>query len=293
MKIRELRALVTLAEELHFGRAAERLGIAQPQLSEIIRRLESEARVTIFTRRPRVRMTHGGEVVVETARRVLVELESGTERARAVAAGRTGSVALGFSPVAMCSDLPATLRDFADAHPGVDLDLSEGTTGPLYERLDQGRIDVIITREPARDEHLESLRFARDHINVILPTGHPAAAEDPVPPQRLAGEPFTLFPRHAAPDYHDRIVRWGEKAGLVPNLTREIDSWMASVALVGSGLTLAFGTALLSRIVVPGVVYRNLAADPLDVSFWMTWQPGRLSPAAESFVSHVRETRTG
>lgn len=293
MKIRELRALVTLAEELHFGRAAERLGVAQPQLSEMIRRLESDARVTIFTRRPQVRMTHGGEIVVETARRVLAELESGTQRARAVAAGRTGRVALGFSPVAMCSDLPEVLSSFAAVNPDVELDLSEGTTGPLYARLEHGHLDVIITRETARDEPFESLRFARDHINVILPDGHPAAAEDPIPPARLADEAFTLFPRQAAPEYYDRILRWAEDAGLVPNLTREIDSWMASVALVGSGLTLAFGTALLSRIDVPGVVYRNLDADPLDVSFWMTWQPGRLSPAADRFVEHVRATRAG
>ncbi|HEY0044617.1 MAG TPA: LysR family transcriptional regulator, partial [Allosphingosinicella sp.] len=106
MKIRELKALATLAEELHFGRAAERLGIAQPQLSEMIRRIESEARVTIFERRPHVRVTHGGAVLVETARRVLAELDAGTQRARAVAAGRIGRVSLGFSPVAMCSDLP-------------------------------------------------------------------------------------------------------------------------------------------------------------------------------------------
>jgi DNA-binding transcriptional LysR family regulator len=291
MKVRELRALVTLAEELHFGRAAERLGIAQPQLSEMIRRIENEARLPIFTRRPQVVVTHGGEVLVETARRVLAELEAGTQQARAVAAGRTGRVSLGFSPVAMCSDLPEVLRSFAEANPEIEINLVEGTTEPLRRSLDQGEVDLIIARESAPDSGISVIRFARDHINIILPEGHPATVNDPVPPEQLAGEAFTMFPRALAPQYRDRIVRWAADAGLAPRFDREVGSWMANVALVSAGLSLAFGTALLSRIGVPGVVYRNLKGEPLDVSFWMSWRPERLSPAAQRFVEHVRATR--
>ncbi|PSJ41912.1 LysR family transcriptional regulator [Allosphingosinicella deserti] len=291
MKIRELKALVTVAEELHFGRAADRLGMAQPQLSELIRRPEADTRVTIFTRRPHVRLTPGGAALVDTAREVLGTLEAGTERARAIAAGRIGRVTLGFSPVAMCSDLPHVLRSFAETYPDVELDLCEGTTAPLRRRLDQGSVDVIITREAEQDETTESVRFALDHINIILPAGHPATTTDPVAPECLREEAFTLFPRSAAPDYHDRIMRWANNAGLSPIFTRATDSWMASLGLVGGRLALAFGTDLLSRITVPGIVYRNLAADPLDVSFWMSWQPERLSPAASRFVDHVRATR--
>jgi DNA-binding transcriptional LysR family regulator len=94
-----------------------------------------------------------------------------------------------------------------------------------------------------------------------------------------------------APRYRDRIVRWALDAGLTPHFTREVESWMANVALVSAGLSLAFGTALLSRIVVPGIVYRNLGAEPLDVSFWMSWRPDKLSPAAPRFLEHVRATR--
>jgi DNA-binding transcriptional LysR family regulator len=291
MKVRELKALVTLAEELHFGRAADRLGIAQPQLSEMIRRIETEAQLPIFTRRPQVAVTHGGEVLVETARRVLAELQAGTNQARAVAAGRTGRVSLGFSPVSMCSDLPEVLRSFAHANPHVELNLVEGTTEPLRRSLDQGSLDLIIARDSAPDSGVSVIRFAQDHINIILPVGHPAAESDPIPPERLAGEEFTIFPRALAPQYRDRIVRWTLESGLKPHFTREVESWMANVALVSAGLSLAFGTALLSRIGVPGVVYRNLDAKPLDVSFWMSWRPDSLSPAAERFVEHVRATR--
>ncbi|QAY76121.1 LysR family transcriptional regulator [Sphingosinicella sp. BN140058] len=292
MKSRELKALIAVAEELHFGRAAERLGMAQPQLSALIRRIEADTRVTLFIRRPHVRLTHGGAALVDTAREMLAGLEAGVQRARAIAAGRAGRVKLGFSPVAMCSDLPEMLRSFAEAHPDVELDLCEGTTAPLQRRLEQAALDVIITREAPQDETTASLRFAFDHINLILPARHPAAAAaGSVEPGRLRGEAFTLFPRAAAPEYHDRIMRWAADAGLQPVLSRETDSWMASIAFVGAGLALAFGTDLLSRIAVPGIVYRNLAAPPLDVSFWMSWQPGRLSPAALRFVEHVRATR--
>lgn len=290
MNIRELRTLLVLAEERHFGRAAERIGMAQPQLSLMVRRLETEAGVTLFTRRPQVAPTEAGAVVLDTARRVLADFEAGTRRARAIAEGHAGMVRLGFSAVAMCSDLPALVRAASQDDPGLEFDLFEGTTQPLLERLERGALDIVVSREPGVGA-LQSIRFAADRVKLILPLGHPAAAADPIDPAHVAGARFSMFRRSDAPAYHDRILRWAEAVGLRPNVTLATESWIAGVALVATGLTFAFGTELLSRIAVPGVVYRDVAGEPLDVGFWMSWDPERLSPAARRFVERARATR--
>jgi DNA-binding transcriptional LysR family regulator len=291
MKIQELKLLVAVADELHFGRAAERIGMAQPQLSASIRRLEEEAGVAIFTRRPRVLLTPAGKEMVDMARRLLAELESGTARARAIAAGQIGRASVGFSPPAMCSDLPALIQQFLGGKHDVELKLIEGLTGGLREQLERRELDLVVTREPVWGEGLESMKFAPDVMNLLLPAGHPAAAQETIDAATLGEEEFILFPRSSAPHYHDRIWLWCREHGLNPNVTRETDSWMAVLGMISAGLGLSFGTHLLGRIPFPGVVYRKLKGDPLDVSFWMSWDPSHVSPAAERLIRHICEQK--
>lgn len=225
--------------------------------------------------------------MVETARRLLAELESGTSRARAIAAGRMGRASLGFSPPAMLSDLPALVREFLTDHPEVELKLVENTTGPLRQQLEQRQLDLVVTREPIWGEGLESIRFAADFMNVLLPMGHPAAAQEVVDPPALSGHDFILFPRASAPHYHDRITLWCRENGLQPKVIWETESWMAVLGMIGAGLGLSFGTEALGRIPFPGVVYRKLGRNPLDVSFWMSWDPARVTPASERLIRHI------
>jgi DNA-binding transcriptional LysR family regulator len=129
-------------------------------------------------------------------------------------------------------------------------------------------------------------------MNVVLPIGHPAAAQDTVDPATLAAEEIIIFARSSAPRYHDRIWLWCRENGLNPNVTRETDSWMANLGMISAGLGISFGTDLVSRIAFPGVVYRKLGKNPLDVSFWMSWDPAQLSPAAATLARHICQTRT-
>ena len=289
MKLRELQCLVVVAEELHFGRAALRLGMAQPQLSEQIRRMESSAGVSLFVRRPRILLTPAGEVMVAMARRMLAELSEGMARAKAVAAGLTGRVTIGFSPPAMCSDLPQLLRKFLAEHPNVELKLVEGTTGPLRNALEAGELDLIVVREAIWEESFKTARFARDEINLALPESHPLAGKSSIKAGELAAEEFILFPRSSAPHYHDRIMSWCKDIGLQPIISRETDSWIAVLSMIGAGFGLSLGTKLLSRIPFPGVVYRDLDAPVLDVGFWISWAPDRVSPSAERLLRHVEQ----
>lgn len=279
---------MAVADELHFGRAAERLGMAQPQLSASIQRIEQEAGLVIFNRRPRVHLTPAGVEMVNMARRLMAEIQAGTTRARAIAAGQIGLASVGFSPPAMCSDLPTRVQGFLAEHKDVELRLVEGLTGSLRKQLEQRELDIVITREPIWDEGLKSIRFAADFMNLLLPSNHPAAAQEIVDPTTLAGEEFVMFPRASAPHYHDRISLWCRERGFTPTITRETESWMAVLGMVSAGLGLSFGTELLCRIPFPGVIHRKLGRSPLDVSFWMSWDPAEISPASERLLRHLR-----
>jgi DNA-binding transcriptional LysR family regulator len=293
MKTRELKALLAIAEELHFSRAAERLGMAQPQLSDLIRRIEDDAGFLIFNRRPRVSVTLAGEVLVASAQRVLKELESASEKGRAIAAGRTGKISLGFVPVVMAGDLAAIVKEFLDNNPNVDLQLIEGTTNCLQDQLRAGEIDFVITRKASHHDATQSLRYAYDEVKLMVPSAHGLAVCDAVEMSDLQQEKLILFPRSAGPYYHDRLLAWCRAAGWSPKISRETESWLAIAGLVGAGFGISFGTKLLSRIVVPGVTYRSLVAPPHDVSFWMSWVADRASPLAERFVQHVRACVAG
>jgi DNA-binding transcriptional LysR family regulator len=289
MKLQEFKLLVAVADELHFGRAAERVGIAQPQLSASIRRIERDVGFAIFHRRPRVSLTSAGAEIIDLAKRLLVELQVGTARARAIAAGQIGLASLGFSPPAMCSDLPRIISAFLAENRSVELKLVEGLTGQLREQLEQRELDIVVTREPIWGEGLQSIRFASDYMNLLMPAGHSAAAYEIPDLAELNEEEFVMFPRVSAPYYYDRIMLWCRENGLVPKVTRETESWMAVLGMVGAGMGLSFGTESLCRIPFPGVEYRKLGPEPLDVSFWLSWNAEQVSPASAKLLRYLHQ----
>jgi DNA-binding transcriptional LysR family regulator len=293
MRTRELSAILAVADKLHFSRAAESLGLAQPQLSALIKRIEDEAGFAIFRRRPRVSVTQAGEVLVTSARRVRAELERAHNHARAVAAGRAGEITLGFVPVAMASHLPAMLKGFVELNPDVHVDLVEGTTSELHNQLRKGDLDLVITRAASNQGSAQRIKFAHDEVNLMLPSTHELASRDTVQPNELEHENLIIFPRTAGPEYYDQLMAWCRAAGWSPTVDREVESWFAVAALVGAGVGISLGTQLLSRISVPGVTYRPIVGTPHDVSFFMTLSSERLSPAGDRFIQYVEEFRSG
>ena len=280
----QLKALVVLAEELHFGRAAERLGIAQPQFSLVIRRIEQQSGVVAFTRRPAVSLTPAGAALVAMAERVRGELASGVEHARAVAAGRLGHVALGFTGAALFTPIGQWLRTFQDENPGVQLALREGASGPLLRQTEAGGLDVVITRESATAPGSVSHWLADDQILVVLPSDHPLAAKPSLSLRDLGDEPVIFFGRFGAPNYFDRIMQACNVAGWYPRIIQEVDSWGATLALVRSGFGITLGTAALANLQISGLTFRSVP-DPLpNAAFWISCVEGRLTPAARRLV---------
>lgn len=280
----ELNALVVLAEELHFGRAAERLGIAQPQLSLVIRRIEQQSGVIAFTRRPAVSLTPAGAALAAMAERVRSELAAGVEDARAVAAGRLGHVSLGFTGAALFTPIGQWLRAFQNDNPGIQLALREGASGPLLRQMEAGGLDVVITREAATAPGSTSHRLADDEILVVLPSDHPLATAPSLSLRELGEEPVIFFSRFGAPNYFDRIMHACHAAGWYPRIIQEVDSWGATLALVRSGFGITLGTAALASLQIAGLSFRAVP-DPLpDAAFWISCVESRLTPAARRLL---------
>lgn len=279
--VRDFQAVVTVAEEGHFGRAAERLGIAQPQLSEIVRRLERKAGFEIFSRRPRVSLTAAGEVYVASLKRVLEDLGGSIEEARAVACGKTGTVRLGFAPISLMSRVPSVLRRFREEHPSVELKLTEGHSRRLCSALERCELDLIITREAPLAPAVEAVQIIHETMVLSIPSDHPLCDRRSVDLSELIDLDFIFFSRGASPDYHERIMTSCREHGLTPRVVQEVDGWSAILSLVSAGLGVSIVSNALSGIGFPGVSFRPLRMDLPDAGFWMSWRPDRLPPAAE------------
>ena len=289
----QLKALVVLAEELHFGRAAERLGIAQPQLSLVIRRIEQQSGVVAFTRRPAVALTPAGATLVAMAERVRSELAAGVQEARAVAAGRLGHVSLGVTGAALFTPIGRWLRTFQEHNPGVQLALREGPSGPLLRQMEAGGLDIVIGREAGTAPGTTTERLVDDAILLVLPSDHPLAAKPSLRLRELGDEPVIFFSRFGAPNYFDGIMQACNEAGWYPRITQEVDSWGATFALVRSGFGITLATAALASLEISGLAFRTVP-DPLpNAAFWISCVKPRLTPAARRLFDVLTKQSVG
>ncbi|MER5867317.1 LysR family transcriptional regulator [Kitasatospora sp. NPDC002040] len=264
--LQQLHAFTVLAAELHFGRAAERLGIAQPPLSQQIRRLETRVGHPLFTRGPGgVGLTPAGQELLPAARRALDGIADGLDAARRTGSGEVGRLRIGFSASLALTVLPGLLRAHREQYPGVELELRELTTAPQLVALREQAIDVGLLREPPAGADAPGLATATvltEELVAVLPAAHPLAARRAVPVAGLADDPFVLLPREAGPTVHERILRLCREEGFEPRLGQRAVEWQTVAALVGAGLGVSIAPAGIRRIRIGGVAYRRLEAGP-------------------------------
>lgn len=285
----QLHAFAVLAEELHFGRAAARLGIAQPPLSQQIRRLEEKVGHPLFRREPGgVTLTPAGRELLPAARRVLADLADGLAAARAVGSGEAGRLRIGFSASLALTVLPGLLRTFRERHPGVRLDVREMTSAPQLAALHDRGIDVGLLREPPADE--PGLRFrtvCSEPFVAVLPAGHPLAAERAVRLGQLAHEPFVLLPREEGPQLYDRITGLCTDAGFTPRIGQHAVEWQTVCALVGAGLGVSLAPAGIRRIRLRGVAFRRLDPGTARTRVAAAWRADDRSPLVHHLLAIV------
>jgi DNA-binding transcriptional LysR family regulator len=263
MDVRQFRYFVAVAEELHFRRAAERLHLSQPALSQQIRSLESEMEVPLlFRNRRRVELTAAGASFLPEARDLLAALDTAVATARRVHEGRSGRLRVGFVGSALLSIVPDVVQRFRAARPDVELDLRERSTVDQVAALRAGDLDIGLAPLPIDEDGLDTTVLVREPAVAVLPAGHELAKLRRIGLRRLAAEPFVLFPRDQAPGFHDRLIGGVAQHGAPPRVVQQATEMQTIVGLVAAGIGVSLVPASVERLALPGVVYRPVVRAP-------------------------------
>jgi DNA-binding transcriptional LysR family regulator len=256
MELRHLRYFVAVGEELHFRRAAERLHVAQPAVSEQVRKLEQELGVKLFDRTQRsVALTPAGAAMLEEARRVLRHAEVAQQAARSAGERATMRLRVGYLADSLPASVTRALRCVAASSPAVDIDLETGPALRLIEELRAHRLDAVVTALPAPTSGLRTTLIGEQRAVAVLPAGHRDAFSPAV----------VILPRDANPAFHNAVVAMCRAAGLAPTLVEtaepRVEHALLSVA-TGAGMALVPESAA-ERYAAPGVRFVPLAgAEP-------------------------------
>jgi DNA-binding transcriptional LysR family regulator len=296
--LRQLRHFVAVAEQLHFGRAAAALHISQPPLSRSIRDLEARLGVTLLARtRRKVELTPEGARFLEDSRRLLAQLERAVLEVGSMAAGHGGQLRLGFVSLADFGVLPALLKAYKSARPGVALALREMLSPDQATALAAGELDFGLLLPPvvppSAGADLEHVVVQRERFVAALPARHRLAREGGrnagrLAVRELAEEAFVMAPREIAPGLHDIVAALTARAGFAPRVAQEAIQMQTVVSLVSSGLGVALVPASVANLGRRGVAYRELADAHPKLDLWLAWRRGALGVAAREFVQHAR-----
>ncbi|MFC5430283.1 LysR family transcriptional regulator [Paraburkholderia denitrificans] len=299
--LRQLRYFVAVAEEQHFGRAAARLSMTQPPLSQAIRALEETLGVELFARTRRsVELTPVGADLLPEVRRLLAAAQALRPLAQSLSRGEAGVLGLAFVSTADYGLLPLLLREFGARYPRVRLQLTEATSDVQLDELAAGRIDaglVIAPLPPRHAAQLSYLPIAREPLVIAMPRdlsartgGVPADdwCDTPVSLRDLADTPLVVFPRHLAPGFYDIIMDCYGAAGLVPRVGQEAIQMQTIVSLVSAGMGVALVPQSLRHLRRTGVAYRPFAQAVPTIETGLVWRAAEVSPVLAAFIEIVR-----
>lgn len=291
MELRHLHYFIAVAEELHFSRAAERLCISQPPLSQQIRSLEDELGVKLFERTKRhVQLTEAGKVFLERSYLVLAQLEQAIEVTQRIGRGEVGRLAIGFVDSATYNVLPDVLRVFREQFPAIELRLHELTTTQQIHALYQNQIDVGVVRSAITDPGLSTECVLQESLVLALPQTHPLSAQVNVSVSTLADESFILFPAKLGPVFYDQIIQICQQAGFHPKVAQEAVQMQTIIGLVAAGLGIAFVPASLQNFHRSGVIYRPLQEQTPQTGLYLAWRQHDSSPVIKAFLSLAQKT---
>lgn len=292
--LRQLRHFVAVAEELHFGRAASRLHMTQPPLSQSIQTLEAALGCELFQRTRRsVQLSSAGQALLPEAQRLLTQAAALPELVRRAAEGESGKLSLSFISTADYSILPSLLREFRHAYPQVHIELREATTDIQLEELAQGRIDAGLLIPPLPERLKTELDYS-SVLNETLVAAFPQGAvksKGAIHLRSLNELPLIIFPREIAPALHDAILGCFRDAGLTPYIGQEAIQMQTIIGLVSAGMGMALVPQSVSNLKRPGVEYRNLQGTAPMVETGLAWRRDNASPVLRAFLEHLRKTQ--
>jgi len=275
VKLHQLRYFVTVAEELHFGRAASRLRMAQPPLSRQIHELEGELATRLFNRKNRgVELTDAGRILLEEARTALAQVDHAADAARRAGQGEIGQLVVGVVPTVDTQVFTRILRTFSARYPRVQVVIRSLNTTAQIQGLRAGTLQAGFLRLPVRDDALTIKLVSREPLLAAVPVGHPLARAARLSLASLADEPLVIFPRQVAPGYYDLIVSLYREAKLHLRIAHEAEHVQTILGLVAGGFGVSVLPGTVRSLRPQGIVFRRLS--------------GRL-PRAETAVAYRRD----
>lgn len=289
MELRHLRYFVAVAEERHFTRAADRLQMAQPPLSQAIRQLERELGTQLLHRTTRqVALTAAGKLFYERATSILTELDRASADALRAAGGELGRLAIGFTGSVTYELLPALVRAFREEVPGVELELhGELFTPEQVARIVAGELDLGFLRPPVNAPGLQVEVLREEPLIAVVPAGHPLAAVDVVELSDLADQPFITYPSGLTSVTREAVQRACVQAGFRPRVVQEVRETITMVCFVAAGLGVALVPASVRFLYVEGAEYRPVR-NPEAVTLAAVWRRSDHSPALVRFLALLR-----
>ena len=292
--IRQLRYFQAVAEELHFGRAAARLSIAQPALSRQVQQLEEELGTPLLRRtQRRVELLPAGALLLERSRAIQQELARTLVDVRRTGAGELGRLALGFIHSSTYGLLPTVIRRFRQLYPGIELELHEMPITAQHAALVRGTIDLGLLRVQPAPPELECAPVMPDPFVLAVPARHPLAGRTRVRLKEVASEPFLMFSKAEAPLLHDRVQALCDQAGFSPDVVQRATQLHTMVGLVGGGLGVAVLPASARNLHPKQVRFLQIAdrTEPLQIA--LAWRRGHETPAIRSFRKVTQEVAAG
>ena len=293
MELRHLRYFLALAEELHFGRAAQRLGLSQPPLTVAIQQLEAEVGAPLFTRNNRgVQLTAAGRAFLPAAQTVLERAARALEEARDVAGGGVGSLRIGFAGTMLYRGLPRMLQSFQAENPRLKLVLRELSSSEQLQDLEHERLDIGFVHTTQVPPGLSQILVSSQPFVACVPQTHALARRRSVPLHALSDHPFALVSQAVSPDYHSRILALCGASGFTPETVHELHHWLSVVSLVGQGLAVALVPAGLQQTGMAGAAFVPLKGAQHGWPRYEThclWKTERDQPALGLFLSTVRQ----
>lgn len=289
--IRQLWMFLAVAEESHFGRAAKRLGMSQPPLTEQIKVLENALDLTLFERSRRgTVLSPAGAAILPAVRQFARQVALLEETVREVAAGQSGVLRIGAINSAMLETAPRILADVKAQHPNLTVYIQEIDSVEAVPALEAGDLDLAFARiEGEVGPDIASLPLTDDRLAVALPAGHPLAALPRIRLQSLATEPLVMSSRKVSPVYFDMLTAVCRNHGFAPRILHEVRSVVSQIAYVGCGQGIALVPASMSKLAPENVVLRPLKEKIVVVTAAMAWNRKRHHPIVKSVVAMLSE----
>ncbi|MFB7641759.1 LysR substrate-binding domain-containing protein [Peribacillus butanolivorans] len=288
MDIRKIRYFIMVAEELNFSRAAERLRMAQPPLSQEIRKLEEELGVQLFHRTKRmVELTDAGKIFLEGSQQTLFQLERAIKETQLAAEGKIGNLIIGF--VDSTEIVIEVLNKFRERFPKINLVLLEMTTEQQLKALYEKQIHIGFIRSKQNNEILSSEVCSEESLRLVLHQDHPFASLSEIPLQLLIDEPFILFPRHLGSNFYDLIISYFWDHGVSLNVVQEAIQMHTIVNLVATGMGVSVVPSSVESYKRPGVIYKKIQETTPKVNLYVGSRQDEKSAVVDHFLTVVRE----